>query len=333
MKIVSLSPEKFDHTGIQTVEKNLLRTIEESGMELEKVEPNFIEKDFPFSRTIDSLLKSKVIGSRIPEDADKVLVPSQERVVFDPEKVDAEVIVYVHDLFPQTHFYSYEEGRGFLQRNFLSWIDHKLTSRYMRNLMKVDKILTPSEYVKYDVETHTPFSGEVQVIGQGVDNLPETDPTDVDRDYDLLYVGSLQGRKNPEFLKRSLETAVEKGFNVATVNHSERDLPGDTFTNISDEELAELYSSSRFYLHPSYVEGFGRGPVEAQRYGCVPLAYPNPTNREVLGEAYFQVRKPREVCLYLRDHRPRETWRRKARANSRKHSWNRTREKFLEAIR
>lgn len=331
MKIVSLSPDSFDHTGIETVEKNLLKALEESDIELEKVDYRAIKGDFPLSQTLDNLLRSRILASRIPEDADKILVPSQTRLNFNPEDVEAEVIVYVHDLFPNTHFFKFEEERSWMYRNCFSWIGHRISTAFMENLMKADKILTPSKYVKHDVVTHTPFSGEVYVVGQGVDNLPMVESPE-SREYDLLYVGSTLGRKNPEFLKAALELAQDNGFRVATVNHEKNDLPGETFTNITDEELAQLYSSSRFYLHPSYVEGFGRGPVEAQRYGSVPLAFPNPLNTEVLGEAYFQVDTPRQVCLYLRDHEPRETWRKKARANSRKYTWKKTRENFMEAL-
>lgn len=336
VKIAILTEEDYGYSGIEKVEKNLVKSLEEEDFEIEKLSYHWTQKNFPLSRTFNSFIAPKKVEERIEnlENVDKIFVPSQARMLFNPENVDAEVIVYVHDIFPVTHFFKYENERSWLYRNILSLVGHWVKDQWMRNLIKADKILTPTEYVKEDLETHTPYDCGIEVIGQGVDDLPQgKDAEDSERDIDLLYVGGLHGRKNPNFLKKCLKKAEENGYTVKTVTSND-DLPGENFESITDDKLISLYSSSRFYMHPSYVEGFGRPPVEAQRYGGIPLALDTKVNREVLGEkdkSWIEVENKEDVIDKL-DQGVSLEKRAEAQENSNKNKWCEVKKNFLTVI-
>jgi glycosyltransferase involved in cell wall biosynthesis len=153
------------------------------------------------------------------------------------------------------------------------------------------------------------------------------------RDIDLLYVGGTHGRKNPGFLRECLKKAEEEGYTVRTLT-GESGWPGEELGELTDEDLAEVYRRTRLYLHPSYVEGFGRPPVEAQRYGAIPLALDTAVNREVLGEkgeAWGEIEDPEDVVEFLK-HGAHPEKRQNAKENAQEYSWSETREKFLQEL-
>jgi len=328
MKIGVLTQEKYLKNGIQTFEANLIPYL----LEDERFEPIFhtVNNDYPLSRTLQTLkLRKKV--KRAGSDYDKIFIPAQNRLRFDPREVEAEVVPYVHDVLPHTTNYS--TGRNKIFRPIIDAAMNFLDADYLPHLSHVDRAITASYFSRKELDQRTSFSGHATTIYQGVDDMPEPD-FENDRDIDLLYVGIDLPRKNPRLLRKSLEKAEEEGYNVATVNFEETDFPGESYTNISNEKLAELYERSRFYLHPSYLEGFGRGPVEAQRYGAVPLALDNDINNEILGEdeiSFFHIHSVRDVLYHLKNGvRPRN--RSLAYSNSRKYRWSETRKKVKEVL-
>ncbi|MFB6114659.1 MAG: glycosyltransferase [Candidatus Nanohalobium sp.] len=331
MKIATLTPEQFKNNGIQTVEKNLIQYLEaKKDVEVQRINYEGIQRDFPLSNTLDNILRPYIVENRIPDDVDLVFVPEHMRMNFNPENIEAEVVIYVHDLFPQTHYYDLQEKNHPGYTYYLKYFAFLAEERDMKNLMKADKILTASNYVKQDLETHTPFQGELKTIYQGVDDMPEISEPE-DKSYDLIYVGSDLARKNPELIRKSLTKAQEKGFKVATANFEKLNFPGDTYTGLTNKELARLYASSRYYLHASYVEGFGRCAVEAQRYGCIPMALDTPINREVLGDAFIAVKNEDDVVKQLERNRIPENVE-KVKRNAERFTWKKTLEKLKEAV-
>lgn len=322
-RIGFVGSDSFDRSGIGKVSQRFAQHFKDKeGVEVDFVDYRFLPDGVPFSITLNSLFPRPGFKPELKaKDFDKVFVPSQVTMMFDPSEIDAEVIVYVHDTFPVTGFYKFEERRGWMYRNVFSLIGSRVRDKWMRNLVKADKFLTGTEFVKNDLIRSTPVKEEsVFVVGQGVDDLPEID-IDFDRVYDVVYVGSTIGRKNPEFLQDALQRLVDKGFEVVTVSGS--DLPGESFEDLSDKNLAELYCKSRFFLHPSYAEGFGRCPVEAQRYGCIPLAFDREFNDEVLGGEYFEVDSVRGV-LHTVDTEYEDSYRENCRRNAKRYTWSKT---------
>lgn len=262
-----LTRGEYRNTGIETFMQNTVPELVESSSDIEPIywEPS---ESFPGSHILSNLVASRTLIRKFNE-YEKVLVPAQNRMLVDPDKTSAEVIPFVHDILPTTTNFS-----GWFAVNMGKWMTGKVED--------CNEVICGSKQTERELRRRTSFNGESHVVYQGVDHLPQVNSGE--KDIDILYVGSLLDRKNPEFTETVLRKAEKQGFRVATVNHDPTGLPGETYVDISDKELAELYARTKYYLHPSMAEGFGRGPVEAQRYGAVPLAFDIPINHEVLGE-------------------------------------------------
>lgn len=329
-KIGVLTQEKYLKNGLQTFEANLVPYL----LEDERFHPilHTVNNDYPLSRTLQTLkLRDKVLD--VGDEYDKIFIPAQNRLRFDPRDVEAEVIPYVHDILPHTTNYS--TGRNRFLRPLVDAFVNYMDADYLPHLSHVETAITASYFSRRDLVQRTSFSGKTRTIYQGVDDMPDLSVSDKEfqegRDIDLLYVGIDLPRKNPTLLRESLEKAEEEGYRVATVNFEETDFPGETYTDISNEKLAELYQRSRFYLHPSYVEGFGRGPVEAQKYGCIPLALDNDINNEILGNLFIPINSARDVLYNLKKGVSTRT-RTLAYSHAQKYRWSKTRKQVKEVL-
>lgn len=324
-KIGVLTQEKYLRNGLQTFEANLVPCL----LEDERFQPilHNVNNDYPLSRTIQTL-KARNKVERVGDQYDKIFLPAQNKLRFDPTEIEAQVIPYVHDVLPYTSDYSV--GRNRIIQPLVQALTNYLDANYLPHLSKIEEAITASNFSRNDLKHRTAFSGRTHTIYQGVDDMPKPE-FQRERDIDLLYVGIDLPRKNPPLLRRSLEKAEEEGYRVATVNFEETDFPGETYTNISNEKLAELYERSRFYLHTSHLEGFGRGPVEAQRYGAIPLALDNDINNEILGNAFLPINSAEHVLYYLKEGvEPRD--RSLAYSNSNQYRWSKTRKQIKEVL-
>ncbi len=105
------------------------------------------------------------------------------------------------------------------------------------------------------------------------------------REY-LLLVGDLE-HPNPGKHIAELAAAARE-LPLVMVGRTQpwaRELPGVTLTGeVSDEQLAALYSGARALVLPSENEGFGLPAVEALACGAPVVAFELPALREALGE-------------------------------------------------
>lgn len=329
-----LAQKDYLKNGLQTFEKN----VNDYLLEKKRFKPiyhNYRGENslsYPFSRTVSRYKAGKKIKEKA-EGFDKVFIPSQNRLTFNPEDVDAQIIPYIHDILPFTAYYSTVDNKG-LHKVIEGVQDYIIDTDYLSNIEKLEKVIVASETTADDLRNRTSFDGEIEVVYQGVDRMPEDKFDNQQRDFDLVYTGTLHERKNPEMLRETFKKAQKQGFKVASINYEEIDLPGKTFTNISDFQMAEILSNSRFYLHPSFIEGFGRGPVEAQRYGCIPLALDRKINREILGMKHYSwinISEPEDVIeLLKKDVKP--EMRENCRKNSNQYSWSRCQKQIEEVL-
>jgi len=283
--------------------------------------PSFEFRDFPILAYIDSWVTTIQYRRRLQKAAreyDVLFISSQDFLWLNPETVNSTIIPYVHDIFPATTLFS-------------SRLELNRARKYLSNIIKCSEIVCASKETKHDVQHRTPFDGEATVIYQGVES-PSVEVSN--RSIDLLYVGSLIERKDPAFLRESISLASKSGFNCVAVNFKKVDLPCRVLTGVSERQLAELYASSNYYLHPSKAEGFGRSPVEAQRYGAVPLGRNISINHEILGEAgkdWHPVSTPDDVLNIIGREVPR--WQRRAATeNAKRFSWNETVERLAAVL-
>lgn len=328
MKIGIFARDNYRNTGIETFESNvipyLLEEIEDS--EAIRFEPR---ENYPLSRTIERATMGRRMKKRMERgNFDKLFIPAQDRIQFDPSSVDTTVIPYVHDIMPVTTMF--KKHQNSTRGKVSGYLSTLLAVRYMKFLVKCDEVICSTRHVKKELENRTAFDGKAHVIYQGVDDKDSGD-YEGDRDIDLLYVGGLIERKNPELLEKSLTQAQEAGYTVATVNYEETGLPGRSYVDVTDEELANLYARSRYYIHPSLAEGFGRGPVEAQKNGCIPLALDTRVNNEVLGSGFYKIKDSDDVERIISTEVG-EDMRKQARENSERFKWEDTRKKIREVL-
>ncbi|MDY6769287.1 MAG: hypothetical protein SVW02_04235, partial [Candidatus Nanohaloarchaea archaeon] len=241
-QVAILSHEMPRKTGIGRFQARVVPHL----LDRENVDPFFFQPRewYPFSMTLETMVHNYRIKDRLSQ-YDTVFIPAQDRLTFHPDKVDADVVPYIHDLIHGTSTFRKTNGNGWkgLVGFYLSTLQ---ALRYTRYNAACDTVMVGSEQVKRTLLQRTGFDGDVHVVYQGVD-LPDVEP-DPELAYDLVYVGSTIERKDPAFLQDALAAAVDAGYDVATVNNAALDLPGDTYTGISERKLATLYASSRYYL-------------------------------------------------------------------------------------
>jgi len=108
----------------------------------------------------------------------------------------------------------------------------------------------------------------------------------------MLFVGALDARKDPGSLLRawSAARAVRPELTLVVAGEpgpqAPPSMPGARLLGrVSDEDLADLYTSAGCFVFPSRYEGFGLPCLEAMSCGCPVAAFRNSSVPEVVGEA------------------------------------------------
>ncbi|QKQ98768.1 hypothetical protein GKQ38_04555 [Candidatus Nanohaloarchaea archaeon] len=332
MRKAILTQKKFLNNGLQKFESQIAPYLLENGFEpIYHNHNDFDSLDYPFSQTVEIWKASRKLKKEA-EKYDQIFLPAQNRLTVNPEDLDAQIVPYIHDIYPYTA-HLYRENQSTF-KYIVRMVQSAIGQEYMDNLVKLDKVIVSSYRTKKDLENRTSFTGNIEVVHQGVDGGLDEKPSIDDRDIDLLYVGTLRTRKNPEIIRKVFEKAHNKGYNVVSVNYEELDLPGEHYTDISEEKLRDLYSKTRYYLHPAFIEGFGRGAVEAQRHGAVPLGLDQPLNHEILGEegeTWIQIENTEDVMNIIDDEISQGTVE-QAWENSKRFTWDKTRKQIKQAL-
>jgi glycosyltransferase involved in cell wall biosynthesis len=219
-------------------------------------------------------------------------------------------VLTVHDIASLDH-------PEWFERKFALWYA-ALVPRLAR---KVRAIITVSHFSKDRIVRLTGVKPErVHVIFNGVDRrFRPADPKivkqvrsdlDLDSPY-ILFVGSLEPRKNLRILFEAWQLGGFDGATLAVVGASGHLFPKFRFDSIpegvrllgcvDDELLQVLYSGAAGFVYPSIYEGFGLPPLEAMACGC-PVAVSNiPAHREGCGGTarYFDPFSPEDISKKL----------------------------------
>ena len=194
----------------------------------------------------------------------------------------------IHDLSPLEH-------PGWFQRNFAAWY-----GLFLPILAKqVQKIFTPSEYVKQKVIRRFGIEN-VTVTPNGVDHSifhPDAQQKiDIPARY-ALFVGTLEPRKNlslllstwnelrDEFKETWLVIVGVRGHVFKSVNLSHGMERVCFLGYVDDETLAGLYAQAALLVLPSQDEGFGLPVLEAMACGAPVVVSDAGALPEVVGEA------------------------------------------------
>jgi glycosyltransferase involved in cell wall biosynthesis len=191
-----------------------------------------------------------------------------------------------------------------------------LTALTALAVRKATRIVCVSEYTRRELEAHYPHAaGRVRVVGEGV-NERFKPPTEQEaaafrarlgfEDPYLLFVGSLEPRKNLPRLIRAYEGAIaatgaghqlviaggagwRNGPLREALRHSTLRNRIHVLGYLSEAELPAAYAGAEVFLYPSLREGFGLPPLEAMACGTPVLTSNVSAIPEVVGDAALTV--------------------------------------------
>lgn len=161
-----------------------------------------------------------------------------------------------------------------------------------------ERIFTVSEFSKGEIETfYGVEKSKISVIYNAVNPLFAPRVKEQDEKY-ILAVSSLNTQKNFHSLIKAfnlLSIANIQLYLVGSINRNFAALelleeiegnPNIVFKGrVDDDELITLYSNALCFVYPSFYEGFGIPPLEAQACGCPVVCSHAASLPEVGGES------------------------------------------------
>jgi glycosyltransferase involved in cell wall biosynthesis len=180
---------------------------------------------------------------------------------------------------------------------------------------RADAVLTNSETTAAEIEHELGVAKErITVVPIGIDLELFKPRSDIDMQavfvYDLpdrfiLFVGTLEPRKNLANLLEAVGILVERGWDGVLLlvggkglNESQIDAITDRLRirgrvrksgYVPPEHLPAIYRRARALVNPSHWEGFGLPPLEAMACQVPVVASDIPAHREVAGDAAWYV--------------------------------------------
>ena len=208
-------------------------------------------------------------------------------------------VVHIHDLC----FLVNPQWFSFSFRTLYNFIIPRLARR-------AAKVITNSNNSRNDLLQFCDLSADrVSQVYWAVDDLflnPSPAPSSSwQMDDYILYVGSLEPRKNIGTLLEAYEILRERNPNIKTklvliggesplfaevqlrVKRYKEDVLFQGFVN--DHVLKEFYRHARLFVYPSLYEGFGLPPLEAMASGVPVVTTLTSSIPEVVGEAALMV--------------------------------------------
>lgn len=226
------------------------------------------------------------------------------------KKFDVKVVTVIYDLIPVLHPNWCADG---LVPVFRTWLD--------KSLKECDGAVCISKTVQRDVEAYLMLMRHLRAQKAPLESFylgsnyrsPVTDeasvfPDDVFKCPTLLMVGTVEPRKNHQYVLNAFEQLWEQGNQVnlliigrpgwktdaliqAMLSHQQLNNHLHFYPNASDGSLWDAYQRSTALIFASRIEGFGLPLMEALSMGLPVLASDIEIHREIGGEAlnYFSL--------------------------------------------
>ncbi len=290
------------------------------------------------------------------------IVIEEPDLIFEPNYISPPIIgviptvVTVHDLshvrFPEFH----PEGRVQYLNRFL-----------VQNLMNAKRIIAVSEFTKRElIDLKIVTEEKIEVIYNGVSHefrpYPEREVEKTLSDYNLkfkefiLTIGTLEPRKNFLTLLEAYEKLLKKGYNIpklivvgirgwnlerieGSLKRAMNNQQIEFLGYVDDDALRHIYAAAKFFIFPSYYEGFGLPPLEAMASGTPVISSNTSSLPEVVGEAGILVDpgNPEELCQSMEmlneDSSLRAVLIEKGLEQSKKFSWEKSADKLNSLFR
>jgi glycosyltransferase involved in cell wall biosynthesis len=247
----------------------------------------FVSPDYRFKGHLLRLLHANYLRLRHPSSV--IFGTSQLEAIFwgGPQ------IITIHDTIP-----------------LLFRRQHKKQYHYFKRLLpyvlrRAKTVITPSFHSKEQLhKIYGLPDSKVKVIYHGVSTLPAKKLV---RHNFIFYCGRLAPLKNLDGLLTAfslLPQTLDYDLVIAG-NGTREEIQKASSTrrvivrqDVSDLEMAELFSRAALFVFPSFYEGFGLPPLEAMSFGCPVIASNAGSLPEICGDAAYYVdpHNPREIA-------------------------------------
>lgn len=176
------------------------------------------------------------------------------------------------------------------------------------------QVVTVSQFSRSEISSQYRCQEEkIKIIYNAVSDLfePTKEVTsEPDKERYLLAVSSTNYHKNFHGLIDAFSDAnldidlkiIGDSADVFSTLDLKRNHPRIHFVGrVNDDELVKLYQHATAFVFPSFYEGFGIPPLEAQACGCPVISSNTASMPEVLGESvlYFNPESKREIINAL----------------------------------
>lgn len=204
-------------------------------------------------------------------------------------------VVTIHDLAVLERRYN---DQRFVEKGILS------VQKIMR--APVRAFISVSNFTRDQIHQHFPdLKTPVTPIHLGCDHLSQRRESRASQGGHLLFVGSLEFRKNVISIVEAFEVLCERGrtedlvlvghtgFGGAEIMAKIQSSPVRSRIHlkgsISNDELSSLFAEASVFLFPSWYEGFGIPVIEAMSFGVPVVTSNSGAVSEVAGDAALKV--------------------------------------------
>lgn len=335
MKKILVDTRVLTHThysGVENYTKNILASLQKlASVQITEARPKTASKYLAhlWMHTRLAFVKSSLLFS--PANTAPLFVPSSKRLVLT-----------LHDL-------------AFIEQPRTFSLFFRLYYRLLipRNIKRADAIITVSEASKKRIISHYPAAAaKITAIPLAAHTLYRPRP-EIQKENTILYVGSLNERKNFTTLIQAFELLEDAKTTLTLVGNFSQSFaltpaalsaitrakqnPKILFMhNISDEELALLYNRAKLFILPSIYEGFGLPILEAMRSHTAVIASDIEVFHEVGGDAILYCDPDNPISIknqlqkLLHDDALRHFMENQAKIRASQYSWEKTAKKHLE---
>jgi len=236
-------------------------------------------------------------------------------VQYFKEQSGGKVIYIIHDILPIRYPQFFCEGE---KEVFEKWLQD--TTRYASAYVAVSRT-TYNDLLHYMDEkgicTDTFFMGsirlgaDINVSGDKMVKVSKNIQKVFDNRSIYLIVSTIEPRKNHQYLLDTFDKIWEKDIDATLLivgkvgwltkklvvriqNHSLYEKRLFMYNDVNDSDLIYCYQHAKYFLFPSYAEGFGLPIVESISYDLPVLASDIAIHREIGKDSieYFDIRNP-----------------------------------------
>ncbi|MBI2410288.1 MAG: glycosyltransferase family 4 protein [Candidatus Kerfeldbacteria bacterium] len=253
------------------------------------------------------------------------------------------VVLTVHDL-------SFEKYRECFS------LKSRLRYRYFLHprqfVKRAAAIIAVSQHTKSDlVSLYKTPEEKISVIYPGLREAMVRPYKNEQRQKYILSIATIEPRKNFDTLLEAFALLRQKhpvmrlviaggfGWKSAHTLRRMKEIPGVEYLGyVDDAKKEQLYAGASVFVYPSFYEGFGFPPLEAQGRGVPVIAGLHSSLPEVLGESalyadVFDVHSlTRAMDHLMTDHSLRTNYITKGKENSKRFSWQQSAQQTLELL-